>query len=101
MVMNIFSPHISNLFSEIVAILIRFKDRKWKKSKKYTSKLLQEDYEDLYTGAEFLMEFRYAQILNMIWMVMMYSSGMPILYVVAVLSFIFTYFFDKLLSNNF
>ena len=68
---------------------------------KYTKKLTQQDYEKRNTGTEFSIENRYNVMLTLIFVTMMFSAGMPILYPVAVLFFCVTYWFDKcLLLNN-
>ena len=48
------------------------------------------------TKDEFLLEFRYSQFLTTIFMIFMYSSGLPLLYIICFFSFFFTYWFDKL-----
>jgi hypothetical protein len=48
------------------------------------------------TGSEFLLEFRYSQFLTTIFLIFMYSSGLPLLYPIAFVFFFFTYWFDKL-----
>ncbi|CDW82913.1 UNKNOWN [Stylonychia lemnae] len=53
------------------------------------------EYENIYTGPEFLMEFRYSSILTQLYIILMYSPGMPILYLIAFFSFFLTYWFDK------
>lgn len=53
------------------------------------------------TGSEFLLEFRYSQFLTTIFMIFMYSSGLPLLYIIAFVSFFFTYWFDKMFLLKF
>ena len=62
---------------------------------KVTKKILQEDYDNAYLGPEFFLEFRYSQLLSNIYMTMMFSCGMPLLYPVAVFSFFLIYWIDK------
>jgi hypothetical protein len=48
-------------------------------------------------GPEFLIEIRYSQILACFYIMMIYSSGMPLLYPIGMFQFIVTYWVDKLL----
>lgn len=96
MMINIFTPHLSNAMFLTLMSLKRCLDRRCSFSRKRTKKLLQEDYEDVNTGSDFLLEFRYASILTNIYMIFMYSSGLPLLYIVAFVSFFIMYWFDKL-----
>ena len=41
------------------------------------------------------MEYRYANMMTVTFVVMMYGSGMPILYIVAVLQYLVAYWVDK------
>ena len=60
-----------------------------------TRKLMQQDYEDVNTGNEFMLEYRYSNILSILAVIFMYSSGMPILYVFGAFYFFSTYWIDK------
>lgn len=53
-------PHIFILFEAMGLGLIRCWDRKGSFNTKKTSKIIQDDYEKLYTGPEFVLEVRYA-----------------------------------------
>ena len=55
-----------------------------------TKKLSQKTLENLYRGPSFLLAERYAQHCVFICVAMTYSTGMPILYAIACLSFIIT-----------
>jgi len=44
---------------------------------------MQEDYNNLYMGPEFLIEVRYSQIMTFFFITLIYSSGMPCLYFIA------------------
>ena len=45
------------------------------------------------------MELRYSNIVSSIYICMMYSSGMPILYPIMLISFFLMYWIDKFLCN--
>lgn len=59
--------------------------------------LLQEDYEAINIGNEFMLEFRYSNMLTVLSVVFFYSGGMPILYPIAACFFFVTYWMDKFL----
>ena len=72
-------------------------DRRCSLDLKKTRKLAQWDYEDVNTGNEFMLEFRYSNILSILAVIFMYSSSMPILYVFGMVYFFITYWIDKVL----
>ncbi len=44
---------------------------------------MQEDYHNIYMGPEFLVEVRYSQIMTFYMIAMIYSSCMPVLYIIS------------------
>lgn len=46
---------------------------------------MQDDYEAMYMGPDFLLEVRYSQIMTFFFITMIYSSGMPFLYIISLL----------------
>jgi hypothetical protein len=54
-----------------------------------------KDLIELYTGPEFMIDLRYAQVLNVTFVCMMYSSGMPILYILTSFTLLFLFWVDK------
>jgi hypothetical protein len=95
MLINTVTPHVANAVGVMIESMTLCCDRSCTCKKKRTKKLLQEDYEDVNTGSEFLLEARYSQFLTTTFMIFMYSSGLPLLYLIALVSFFFTYWFDK------
>ena len=63
--------------------------------------LLQQEYEDLYTGPEFHLDARLAQIVAFTWVTFMYSSGLPILFLITAGNFFIIYWVDKWLLLRF
>jgi hypothetical protein len=63
--------------------------------------MTQEELNSLYLGPEFVISSRYAQILSDMFICLMFSTGMPILIVIAVVNFYVTYWVDKFLFVNF
>lgn len=72
-------------------------DRGCRLDSHHTKKLAQEDYEFINTGPDPNMDYRYANMLVVVYVVMMYGSGIPILYLVAAVFFFATYWVDKIL----
>ena len=44
-------------------------------------------YIDIYSGPEYMIHFKYSGILNVCWITMMYGMGMPVMFVIAALSY--------------
>lgn len=65
------------------------------KIKNRTKKYIEEDYEDLHSSQPFELSKRYANILYMVGMVFLFSSGIAILYPIACAYFIVGYGVDK------
>lgn len=51
-------------------------------------------------GSDFLIDIRYAQILTITIITMTFSSGMPILYLAALVNMLILYWFDKIWGKN-
>ena len=51
----------------------------------------------MYTGPEFILQIRMAQVLSTIFITMTFSSGMPLLYLVCVATFSISFWIDKIL----
>ena len=59
--------------------------------------MIQSDYEELYTGPEFILQIRYGQLLTLVFTAFTYSSGMPGLYLVIFVFIFLSYWVDKVL----
>ncbi len=79
----------------IWTLLYRLCDRHCSSDMKKTKQLIQEDYETVYTGPEFDLQVRYANELTVIFVVLMYSSGMPVLAFCLPFFFVVSYMNDK------
>lgn len=100
MIINILSPHFPTAVEIAWHEFKKFRDRRWTRDEKRTRQLTQPEYENIYTGIEFPMDSRYSSLLVTFWMTFMYSSGMPILYLIAFISLFITYWIDKFLCKN-
>ena len=95
MLFSIVTPHIANFFLHFVRFVRRWFDRKWTWNKRQTRKLFQIDYESLYLGPEYLIEFRYSNMIAMVYLTLLFGAGMPILYFFAACIFFVVYWVDK------
>ena len=94
-------PHIFTFIQSINLCSIRCLDRRCTWNTKKTNKIIQSEYEDLYTGPEFILHVRYAQVLSTIFVTFTYSSGMPILYALNFVILFIQYWVDKWLIFNY
>ena len=94
MIINVISPHVAFIISYISRLIKRSYDKNCSKKRK-TKKLTTHEYLKLHIGPEFSIGTRYAQILSTIFIILFYSSGMPILYLCCFLFFTILYWIDK------
>ena len=97
MFINIFTPHISGFVAIAKGFVTQFLDRGLSSDIRRTKQVMQEDYEAIYMGPEFLIEVRYSQILTFFFISMIYSSGIPVLNVISLFQFFLMYWVDKFL----
>lgn len=96
MLFSIVTPHFANFLLHFVRFVRRCYDRKCTCNKRKTRKIFQTDYESLYLGPEYLIEFRYSNMVAMVYLALLFGGGMPILYFFAACIFAVTYWVDKL-----
>jgi hypothetical protein len=101
MLMKVVATHGINLLFQLKSFVARCCDRGCKLSAKNTKQLTQADYEDLNTGDVFMLEYRYSNLLTVMMVTMMYGSGIPILYFIAFIFYVVTYWMDSFLLFNF
>ncbi|CAM9337762.1 unnamed protein product, partial [Discosporangium mesarthrocarpum] len=89
MLVNVVVPHASPLIMEVVVrpLLRLFKRR---------SAATQAQLNNLYRPPDFSMETRYAFLIQVVFVGMLYSGGIPVMYLLAALSFITNFLVDKL-----
>jgi hypothetical protein len=94
-------PHIFILLQAIYICCVRCLDRRFSLNTKRTSKIIQDDYENLYTGPNFILEVRYAQVLFTMFVTITFSSVMPSLFVVNFFVLLIQFWVDKFLVFNY
>ena len=101
MILEIPIPHMFPTFVKTVVQTMRCWDRSCTRNRKKSKKHLQEDYEELYVGSEFVMDARIAQIVAVLWATMMFAPTLPLLYPLCVVNFSVIYWYDKWLVLRF
>ena len=106
LLLNIFAPHASKLALPLVKLLRRCCDRGCKfklqvdeadDSGLRTKHVMQEDLNALYTGDQISSHYVYAQNFTYLWCVLMYSTGLPVLYPFACVFYAVLYWVYKFL----
>lgn len=107
LMINIFSPHASKLSLPFLKFFFRWADRGYSSTFRVgengvnTKKYLQDELNNLYTGDQISGHYVYAQNYTYLWCVLMFSTGMPILYPFAVIFYFGLYWVYKLLLIKF
>jgi len=97
MIINIINVPMILIVSCAIAKILRWYDRGFKtKMVKKTKKKSQSAWEALYTGPEFLFEFRYSQILTITFISLFYSASIPLVFFSSFLNFLCLYWVDKI-----
>jgi len=96
MIIGIFSPHIANMINWTIEVLLRLWDQKCRCNSKRTRQIFQVDYEWVHTHSNYLIEYWYSQLITLMYVTFMYGSGMPLLYIIALVSIFCIYWMDKI-----
>ena len=97
LMLQIATPHLSHFFLSLCSAIRRCYDRKFTLDRRSTKKVIQQDYEDLYTGPEFQLQIRTAQLMSLIFVTMTFSGGCPGMYIVSFICILGAYWTDKIL----
>jgi hypothetical protein len=89
------------LLSATKLFILRCWDRKCTCDKRKTRQITQDEYEDLYTGPEYILQLRFAQVTALVFVTFTFSSGMPLLYYITFISLFITYWTDKILVTKY
>ena len=87
MLINSILPYVGLVTGFLIPKLKRLLDNKFSGSPYKTKKTAMAAYKDLYSGAEYVIHFKYSGVLNIVYITMMYGMGMPILFVLAAFNF--------------
>ena len=106
LIFTIFINTIVNGGFSLMYAFVRCYDRKWlwkgkdkegKPMDMHTRKLTQVDYEEVNIGNLFNIHKRYNTLITYVFVTMIYSGGMPLLYPISAAYFFVTYWVDKYL----
>jgi len=96
-----FTPHIASYVMYLIIQLYRRYDRGFTNDKRRTKQVLQEDYNEVYLGPEFLIEREYSMVLTILFTVLMYSPAFPIILVFGTMGLMIKYWVDKIMVLRF
>jgi hypothetical protein len=80
-----------------IRVVKRWLDRGFRSDKNKSKKKTIQQYVNLYSGPSYFIHSKYASILMMCFVVMMYGPGIPLLYFIALLAFLVLYVLDRIL----
>ncbi|TYZ65544.1 hypothetical protein PybrP1_007721 [[Pythium] brassicae (nom. inval.)] len=95
MIINTFSPHVYAVLNYLALEARRFYDRGGSFDYSITRQDTQRDLDALYRGPRFDLAARYAQTLTSIFIIYLFSAGMPLLHLVGFFAMLMTYWADK------
>ena len=101
MCIQIGTPHLPALVQLIFLGTWRCWDRGCSRDKSKTRQIFQQRYEHINIGPEFVLDVRLAQVIACTFVTFMFSSAMPVLYIVMAVDFTLTYWVDKMLLLRF
>ena len=99
MLYGAFAPFIQFIFAFVMKHVQRIFDQGvllFDNSAKITKKLSIQAYIDLYSGPHVVIHFRYASLLNQIYVTFMYGLVLPILFPICLLSIFIQYVVEKM-----
>jgi len=87
MLINSILPYVGLVTGFVIPMIKRALDNGFSGNQYKTKKSAMGGYKDLYSGAEYVIHFKYSGVLNIVYITMMYGMGMPILFVLAAFNF--------------
>jgi hypothetical protein len=96
MIINVINVPAIVLVFRIISGIRRWFDRGCTMRMNQTKQKKQGAWENLYIGPEFLIEFRYSQILTITFICLFYSAGIPFLFISSFVNIFFLYWLDKI-----
>jgi hypothetical protein len=95
MMFNIYWPLIEFVSFYFLRFLMRLIDRGFGCNTDKTKKTTIQQYVEIYSGPVYFIHYKYSSILNITFVTFMYGLGIPILFPIAVLSFLVLYLVEK------
>ena len=97
MIINAFWPIFEFVMYALLRIWARLRDSRCRLNKYSTKKTSVHDYIEIWSGDKFYIHFKYAAVLNIVFVTFLFGFGMPILFPIAAFSFLIIYVIDVLL----
>jgi hypothetical protein len=95
MLFNAIYPLIEFTIFYALRLIFRLKDSSCTLNKYKTKSKSIQGYMDIHNGPKFEMYFKYSSILNIVFVTFMYGYGIPVLFPIALLSFIIIFIVEK------
>lgn len=96
MFINACFPLIELGYGYPLKVLFRVLDRGLDKKSMKTKKKTIQQYVNLHAGPEYMMHFKYSAIMNISFITFMYGLAIPVLFPVALISFIVVYLVERI-----
>jgi hypothetical protein len=90
-------PYVTLTTGFLIPAIKRKLDRKFGNDPYVTKKTSMAQYKMLYSGSDYLVHFKYAGVLNIIYITMMYGVGMPLLFPIAAFNFFNQYLTERII----
>ena len=88
---------VGGISTYFIGLLKRCWDRGCSKDIRKTKKIIQEEYEAVYTGTSIQYDTRFSVMIAMIWVIMMFAAAIPMLYLAGFVLCFVLYWTDKTL----
>lgn len=96
MVVNAFMPYVGVVTAFAVPKVLRFIDQRGNQDVYETHKTSMSGFKKLYSGGDYVIHFKYSNILNIVYITCMYGIGMPMLFPVSAFNFISQYICERI-----
>lgn len=96
MIISAFLPFINIFLSISIPFVRQLYDRDWGSDVYHTKTTTIPQYRELYGGEEYVIHFKFSDILTTIYITLMYGVGMPILFPIAAFKFINLYICERI-----
>ena len=91
----------AKLGATVYGLAMRLYDRGFSNDGSKTKQVMQEDYEKLYTGPILNFDQTFASLIALIYVIMMFSAAMPMIYIAGIILCFCMYWTDKILLLTF
>ncbi|CDW77052.1 UNKNOWN [Stylonychia lemnae] len=97
MLFNVYWPVLEFIVFYGIRLFFRQLDRGWSTQSWRTKCFTISQYIDIHGGPEYTIHYKYSAILNITYITFMFGAGMPVLFPIALASFLTLYFMERLM----